>query len=273
MSIADPFTTFEHAGWSDASIVLGYHRQLSDVTRQTIPELLASTGVKAGDRVLDVACGGGYVAAAARERGAEVVSVDFSAAQLELARQSYPDLEFVQGDAENLPFPGEGFDVVLNAFGFPHLAHPERAASEACRVLKRGGRFAYASWAEPAKCIGLAMVYDAVRAHGSLDVGIPAGPNFFAYGDAAYAGGLLGGAGFVDVSPKDVPLVWRVPDPDAIFDTIRSGTVRASALFSRQTPQALAKIKDGMRARVSEFKNNNGYDVPTPALIVSARKP
>ncbi len=273
MSLTDAFTTFEHAGWSDASIVQGYHKQLSEVTRQTIPELLASTGVRAGDRVLDVACGGGYVAAAARERGANVVGIDFSAAQLDLARKSYPDIEFLEGDAENLPFAEAGFDVVLNAFGFPHLAHPEKAASEACRVLKRGGRFAYASWADPAKCIGLTMVYDCVREHGSLDVGIPAGPNFFAYGDAAYARELLGGAGFVDVSDKDVPLVWRVSDPDTIFDTINSGTVRASAVLNRQTPQALAKIKEDLRARVSKFQNNGGYDVPTPALVVAARKP
>lgn len=117
------------------------------------------------------------------------------------------------------------------------------------------------------------MVYDAVRAHGTLDVGIPAGPNFFAYGGVAYAGELLGGAGFIDVSATDVPLTWRVSDPDAIFDTITSGTVRASAVFSRQTPQALAKIKDHLRAAVSKFPNNGGYDVPTPALVVAGHKP
>jgi SAM-dependent methyltransferase len=273
MSASEPFKTFEHAGWSDASRVLAYHRRLSDVTGQAIPALLDSGGVKAGDRVLDVACGGGYVTAAARERGADTVGVDFSAAQLDLARETYPDIQFLEGDAEDLPFPDASFDIVLNCFGFPHLAAPEKAAGEAFRVLKGGGRFAYASWAEPAKCLALAMVYDAIRAHGSLDVGLPAGPNFFAYGDTAYAGELLGAAGFVDVSAKDVPLVWRVSMPDAIFDTIVSGTVRAAAVLERQTPRARAEIKEYLHSRISPFQHNGGYEVPAPALVVAGWKP
>ena len=272
-STNEPFKTFEHAGWSDSSIVLAYHGQLSDVTRQAIPELLASTGLKEGDRVLDVGCGGGYVAAAAGDSGAEVVGADISAAQIDLATKSYPNIQFIEGDAEDLPFPDAGFDVVLNAFGFPHLADPEKAAREAFRVLKRGGRFGYASWAEPAKCLGIAMVYDAIRAYGTLDVGLPPGPNFFAYGDPAYAVELLGGAGFIEISIKDVPLIWRVSTPDAIFDTIASGTVRASAVLRRQTPQALAEIKDDLRTRISKFRNNGSYDVPAGALVVAGHKP
>lgn len=272
-STNEPFRTFEHAGWSDSSIVLAYHGQLSDVTRQAIPELLARTGVKEGDRVLEVGCGGGYVAAAARDRRAEVVGVDFSATQIDLARKSYPDIQFIEGDAEDLPFPDAGFDVVLNAFGFPHLADPDKAAREACRVLKRGGRFGYASWAEPAEGRHRGFRVPEWHRKPSRCRGISPGPNFFAYGSPAYAAELLGGAGFVDVSATDVPLIWRVSTPDAIFDTIASGTVRASAVLSRQTPQALAEIKDDLRTRISKFRNNGSYDVPAGALVVAGHKP
>ena len=87
------------------------------------------------------------------------------------------------------------FDVVLNAFGLPHVPNPDIATAEAYRVLKPAGRFAYASWCDAAKCIGLSMFYDAIRAHGSLDVGPPPGPNFFSYGNSDFAKEMLGRAG------------------------------------------------------------------------------
>src|SRR5262245_22710921 len=117
MSTQDPFKEFEHAGWTDDSLTRAYHCELADVTRQSIPRLLAAAGVRPGDRVLDVACGGGYVAAAARDQGAEAMGLDFSATQVRLAKRAYPGIEFAEGDAEELPFSEAQFDVVLNAFG------------------------------------------------------------------------------------------------------------------------------------------------------------
>ncbi len=150
--------------------------------------LLDAAGFKRGDKVLDVACGAGYVAAAARDRGADAVGVDFSASQVRLAEQTYPKIRFVEGDAEALPFGDEEFAAVLNAFGLPHIPDADKAAAEAHRVLKPGGRFAYATWGDPTKCIGFSMVYDAVRAHGSMDVGLPRVRTFSAYGDPSCAG-------------------------------------------------------------------------------------
>jgi SAM-dependent methyltransferase len=273
MTTLEAFRDFEHAGWSDNSVALSYHQHLGQVTTGCIPDLLDAAGLKRGDKVLDVACGAGYVAAAAHDRGADAVGVDFSASQVQLAGQTYPSIRFIEGDAEALPFQDGEFDAVLNAFGLPHIPNPDKAAAEAYRVLKPGGRFAYASWCEPSKCIGFSMVYDAIRAHGSLDVGLPPGPNFFGYGDVNYAKEMLGRAGFADVSAKEVPLVWRASSPDAIIEGVSRGTVRAAAVLSRQRPDNLIKIKQYLHERVSQFKQNGGYAVPSPALVVAARKP
>lgn len=273
MAAADAFRAFEHAGWNTQSVAVSYHRHLGELTRGCIPQLMRATGLKAGDKVLDVACGPGYVAAAARERGANVVGLDFSAAQIAIARQACPGVRFVEGDAEALPFADAAFDTVSNAFGMPHLANPERAAAEAYRVLKPGGRFCYASWCEPAKCIGFAMVYEAIRAHGSLDVGLPPGPNFFSCGDPAYATDMLGRAGFMDVAASEAPLFWRVRSPDEIIAAILSGGVRAAAVLRRQTAASLARIRQYLEQRVVSFRQDEVYAVPTPALVVRARKP
>jgi 2-polyprenyl-3-methyl-5-hydroxy-6-metoxy-1,4-benzoquinol methylase len=71
MPASDSFRDFERAGWSSASVVAAYHRHVAELTTGCIAELLRAARVKAADRVLDVACGAGYVAAAAHERGAD----------------------------------------------------------------------------------------------------------------------------------------------------------------------------------------------------------
>jgi cyclopropane fatty-acyl-phospholipid synthase-like methyltransferase len=84
------FRDFEQTGWEDAEICARYHEQLATATQQSIGALLDAAGVGRSSRVLDVATGAGYVAAAAARRGAEVSAVDFSAKQIELARQGAP---------------------------------------------------------------------------------------------------------------------------------------------------------------------------------------
>jgi ubiquinone/menaquinone biosynthesis C-methylase UbiE len=268
MASFETFAQFERAGWADEAVALSYHQSLSEVTRACVPALLESARLKPSDRVLDIACGVGYVTAAARDCGARAVGIDFSAAQVRLAEQTYPDIKFLEADAEALPFGDRNFDVVFNAFGMPHLPNPDVATAEAHRVLTPGGRFVYASWAEPAKCIGLAMFYDAIRSHGTLDVGLPQGPNFFACGEPDVAKEMLGGAGFRDITTTEVALVWRVSSPDTIIDTISSGTVRTAAVLSRQSPESLMNIKKVLRERISAFRQNGTYAVPAPALVV-----
>jgi protein-L-isoaspartate O-methyltransferase len=79
------FRDFEHQGWSSEDVALGYHDYLSPITTQAIGALLDAAGVRQGTRVVDVATGAGYAAAAAADRGAEVIGVDFSATQIALA--------------------------------------------------------------------------------------------------------------------------------------------------------------------------------------------
>ncbi|MDP8983821.1 MAG: class I SAM-dependent methyltransferase [Pseudomonadota bacterium] len=84
------FSEFERAGWEDPTIVARYDEHLSVVTTQSIDALLDDAGVRVGSRLLDVATGAGYVAGAALQRGATPLGIDFSAAQIRLARTRYP---------------------------------------------------------------------------------------------------------------------------------------------------------------------------------------
>jgi SAM-dependent methyltransferase len=106
--------------------------------------------VGGGDRVLDVACGTGNAAIPAAQAGADVVGLDLSPVLLEqageLATQTGVDIEWVEGDAEQLPFDDESFDVVLSVFGSMFAPDHKKAAQEIARVMKPGGRMAVCSW-------------------------------------------------------------------------------------------------------------------------------
>lgn len=267
------FRAFEQAGWEDPGVVAKYHGHLSDLTNQSIDILLEAAAVRTGSRVLDVATGAGYVAGAAAKRGAEVTGIDFSAPQVRMARERYPSVRFEQADAEALPFDPDTFDAVVNAFGMCHFPNPEVALQEAFRVLKHGGRVAFTVWDAPERAVGFGAVYAAVRAHGSMDVGLPAGPNFFFFSDPEQSTKALLNAGFVSPSFRQVPQVWRVSDPDEIFDVVTEGTVRAAATLRAQSPGAREAIKTALRETVMAYKRGECFEVPNPAVLAAAVKP
>lgn len=104
-----------------------------------------------GATVLDVAAGPGNVATELAARGAErVTALDLSYAMLaEGARRGQPEIVWVNGDAQVLPFPDASFDAVTIAFGLRNLPDPERALREFGRVTRPGGRVVVCEFANP----------------------------------------------------------------------------------------------------------------------------
>src|SRR6267378_7267026 len=107
----DEFTRFEHEGWQ--RVADKYDSVWAQSTRQFIPHLLEAVAVGSGMSVLDVGAGPGYVSAAAAERGAIPTGLDFSKQMVSIAKKMFQQIEFHEGDAQNLPFPDRTFDRVL----------------------------------------------------------------------------------------------------------------------------------------------------------------
>ena len=115
------------------------HRQIADRTAD-----LALTLVPAPQRILDVGCGTGYLLrqfAARRPRAVELAGLDPASAMIGAARAAAPDgrLRWLQGTAEELPFPGGSFDLVVSTTSFDHWVDQQVGLAQCARVLAPGG--------------------------------------------------------------------------------------------------------------------------------------
>ncbi len=146
MQTADPFAKFKAAqreGWSTFGPV-------EITTIRPAAKLVKFAQVGPGQHVLDVACGTGVVAVTAALRGATACGLDLTPALIERANKNAKiagvEVEFVEGDAEALPYPDASFDVVLSQFGHIFAPRPAVVVKEMLRVLKPGGRIAFSTW-------------------------------------------------------------------------------------------------------------------------------
>ncbi len=104
---------------------------------------------QAGERILDVAAGTGASAAPMAKAGALVTALDLSQGMIDEGRRRHPDIEFVHGSAEELPFEADTFEAVTISFGLRNVQHPRAALSEFLRVLKPGGRLVVCEFSQP----------------------------------------------------------------------------------------------------------------------------
>src|SRR5437588_9315541 len=137
--------TRQQAAWSSGNYaVVGTTLQIVG------EELCEALDLRAGSKVLDVAAGNGMVSLAAARRWCDVTSTDYVPALLEAgaARAAAEGLsiEFMEADAESLPFATGTFDTVVSTFGVMFTPNQEQAAAELLRVCKSGGKIGLANW-------------------------------------------------------------------------------------------------------------------------------
>lgn len=268
MSDIDPaeFRRFEHLGWQE--VASRYHSGFAAVTTQSTDALLDAVRAGRGMRLLDVACGPGYITAAAASRGAVATGIDFSSEMIQEASGRYPGLDFREGDAEQLAFGDSEFTAVVSNFGMLHLGRPEVAIQEAFRVLETGGRIAFTVWDNADKAIAFGIVIGAIRKYGDLNVPIPPGPPFFRFSDPEESRRVLSAAGFKNPVVTQVPQIWRLESAEALFDVMYNGSVRNAAVLRAQNPDALEAIRGAIRRGVEEYHG----EIPMPAVLATADK-
>jgi ubiquinone/menaquinone biosynthesis C-methylase UbiE len=259
---------FEHAGWQRAAS--SYGSSFAHATSPFVAPLLEAAGISTGQHVLDVACGPGYLAAAAAGRGATARGLDFSAEMVGIARGIHPDIVVTEGDAEDLPYPDGTFDAVISSFGVHHVPRPELALAECRRVLKPGGHMAFTVWATPDENIAWSLVFDAIARHGDRSTAQTPPPGLLSRIDQCVR--ALEAADFVDNSAEIVRAEWFLPDAQALIAALSAGTVRMAALISAQEPSALAAIAGDIDSQAERFRRGQNLAIPIAAVLARGRK-
>jgi ubiquinone/menaquinone biosynthesis C-methylase UbiE len=256
------------AAWS--RVAREYHRQIAPDFVPAARRLCQELGVSPSDRVLDIACGPGTAAVAARSLGArDVVGVDYAVEMLAVARaeaRGDAALHYAAANALQLPFPAERFDVVISSFGLIFAPDPAVAVSEAIRVLRPGGRLGLLAW-PPDGSIG---EYQRV-AFKHLDVP-PTAHDPFQWGVPAQARAWLSPA-FVDVEVLPLEVPFEADSPAVAWRALSTATGRVAAAYAELNDEGRARLDAEMIQFFEPFRRSDGRVFwPRQAMLVTARR-
>lgn len=233
--------------------------------------LVAALDPQPADTVLELAGGTGDTAAALAGRVAHVLSTDLSPEMVEAARRR--GLECVEHrvmDMQALGLPDASVDAVVCRFGLMLVPAPALALREARRVLRDGGRLAFATWAG-AKRNPWATAYGPVLAERGLDEPPrPGEPGQFALADAAEIEELASAAGFAEVAVAEVPVEYRFRDWDDYRHVVTSLAAALRATLEQLDERTRAEVDEAARARVEAFRGASGLVLPGLALVTRA---
>lgn len=234
--------------------------------------VIAAAEIRAGDRVLDIACGTGVLARAVKEAvgpAGSIVGLDSNPAMLEVARLTAPQIEWRAGRAEAIPFADDEFDAIVSQFGLMFFKDRLVALQEMQRALRPGGMAAVAVWGSINRSPGYAALAELLT---SL-FGESAAESLrwpFALGDPDAVTALLRDAGFTEPRASTQLGIARFPSMESwIFTEIRGWTLAGSiddAAFDRL-------LADASRALPAFVQRDGTVQFDVEAIIASARSP
>jgi SAM-dependent methyltransferase len=260
---------------------LGWERAREERERVAAPVtgwLVRALAPKLGDLVLELAAGqgdAGFAIAPLLGGSGRLISSDFSAAMLEVARRrgealGLANVEFRQLDAEDLDLEGDCVDCVLCRWGYMLMPNPAIALAETRRVLRAGGRLALAVWASGDRNPWISVAGRILVAHGWMPPPEPGEPGMFVLADAEELRALVEDAGFPNVQIEEVPVHNDYRDVD---EYVRRSS-EMGGMFSRAWQQAPEHERKAMTEELGEafapFAVSGGYQLPGLALCLLA---
>jgi ubiquinone/menaquinone biosynthesis C-methylase UbiE len=224
-----------------------------------------------GDTVLDLAAGTGDVTEALAATGARVISTDLSPAMVEAARgRGIAGVDHRVMDMQAIDLADASVDAVVSRYGYMLVPEPERALRETRRVLRAGGRLAFATWA-PAQRNPWATAYGPVLIErGLIEPPKPGEPGQFSLGDPERIEALVRAAGFDGVSVAEVPVVFRAADWAEYRRVVSALAASMRQVLEQLDDAGRAQVDDAARARLEPYRAGEGYVLPGVTLVTSA---
>ncbi|MBL7499979.1 class I SAM-dependent methyltransferase [Frankia sp. CNm7] len=222
--------------------------------------------LRAGWRVLDVACGSGNASLAAARSGTHVVGVDYVPELLEKGRARATaenlDVEFRLGDAEDLPVADDSFDAALSVVGSMFAPNHQRTAAELVRAVRPGGVIGLVSWT-PAGFIG--QMFRTITSHVPGPKGVQSP---MLWGTEEHLAELFGAAA-AEIRSVERTAVWRFHSPEDLVDTFRRWYGPALKAFEALDESGKIALAADLAALAGDWdRNKDGGSVAIPATYL-----
>jgi SAM-dependent methyltransferase len=276
---ADEYRKRSALNWEQAAA--GWESEAERVRTMGAPItawLIEHLALDQGATVLELASGPGDVGlavAAALAGGGRVILSDRAHAMVEAARRAaaaagLENVEMRVLDAESLDLADASVDRVVCRFAYMLVADRAAAFRETRRVLRPGGRVAFAVWGAAAENEWATTLWEVLEARTDLPVTPPGGPGMFALADPAVVRGLVADAGFELRAVEPIPVSWSYPDFDSYWRAQSSLNGGLTRLLPTLTASERDALIEAVRAAVEPYRIDGGYRLAGVALGVAA---
>jgi ubiquinone/menaquinone biosynthesis C-methylase UbiE len=247
-------------------------------TRRVNAWLVDKLDPQPGQTILEIAAGAGELGFQVAERldGGRVISTDFAPEMVEIARRQseargLTGVEHRVLNAEAIELDDDAVDGVVCRWGYMLMADPAAALRETRRVLRPGGRLAFAVWRTAERNPWQAVPGMTIVQRGHMPAPVPGAPGIFALGEPGRIRELVTGAGFAEPELEEIAFEWRYAD----FDELWAAVVRLSP-YGRTFDGLPAEERDATRAAVMQnmapYRGEDGsYTAPAATWAVLAR--
>jgi SAM-dependent methyltransferase len=269
------------ASWDEVAGGWARRRELVwRISRSLSERLLELLDPQPGDTVLELAAGPGDTGFLAAERIApsgRLLSTDLApqmlvAAEARAAELGVTNAEFRVMDAQALDLPDASVDGVVCRWGYMLVEDPAHALAETRRVLRPGGRVAFAVWASADENPWASAMGRVLLAHGLVERPEPDAPGPFRLAERERLEALVGGAELELLALEDIALTWRYQSFDEYWE-VSSDLSRtlAVALDGLDDPDA-ATVRNDLRSALAPYESERGLAIPGLARAVSAQR-
>jgi SAM-dependent methyltransferase len=266
--------------WEVAAAAWGRHAdRVRDWGMPVSAAMVDALALQPGQLVLELAAGPGdtgFLAAELIQPGGTLISSDGAEAMLDVARAraletGADNVEFKQLELEWIDLPTASVDAVLCRWGIMLTVDPAAGAQEARRVLKPGGRAAFAVWDRPERNPWATIPSRALISLGHADPPDPDAPGMFRLAGDGVLGELLESAGFVDVHVHAVEVVRRYPALQRYIDETADMSPMFSRTYHELDDAAQRAVVEQLTAGAQEFVADDGsVALPGSSLVAVA---